>query len=204
VLAHIFEPFFTTKTVGMGTGLGLATVYAFATEAGGTLRVRSSPGTGATFTLLLPESAARAALPEVASPSLAAVEGTGAAGSVGTRVFVVEDNPIVRDNMVQILRRDGFQVTAAADGDEAMAMLASDLKFSVLCIDGVMPGASTREVIEKAEARLPNMRVLLCSGHLREELLRRGVAAGRYAFLPKPFSASELLTAVRNLTVGSG
>jgi CheY-like chemotaxis protein len=202
-LEHIFEPFFTTKPVGMGTGLGLATVYAFAKEAGGALRVESSVGAGSTFTLLLPEAADRASATVAPGPSPAA-EGMLAALGGRTRILVVEDNPIVRENMVQILRREGHEVSEAADGDRAMAMLAEKIDFSVLCIDGVMPGASTHDVIEKAESQCPSLRVLLCSGHLREELLRRGVAAGRYAFLPKPFSAQDLVSAVRGLAVSSG
>jgi CheY-like chemotaxis protein len=106
--------------------------------------------------------------------------------------------------MVRVLRSYGFDVTEACDGDHAMALLAEDLQFSVLCIDGVMPGVSTRQVIERAESKRPSVRVLLCSGYLREDLLRRGVAAGRYSFLPKPFSARDLVSAVRSLAAASG
>jgi signal transduction histidine kinase/CheY-like chemotaxis protein len=194
-LDHIFEPFFTTKALGEGTGLGLATVYAFAKEARGSLRATSTPGQGATFTLLLPTSSEQTAMAELSSPISPAPE----SAPPGTRVFVVEDNATVRENMVAALRRDGFVVTEAADGDCAMALLEGRLEFSVLCIDGVMPGASTRTIIERTESRLPAARVLLCSGYLPEDLLRRGVAAGRYAFLPKPFSANDLVSVVRRL-----
>ena len=194
-LEHIFEPFFTTKSVGEGTGLGLATVYAFAKASGGTLRAMSTLGAGATFTMLLPTSPRAAAATEPTAHASPAPEGA----ATGTKVFVVEDNPMVRENMVSVLRRDGIEVTEAADGDQAMVMLAGRPEFSVLCIDGVMPGASTRTVIERAESQLPAVRVLLCSGYLQEDLLRRGVAAGRYAFLPKPFSANDLVSAVRRL-----
>jgi signal transduction histidine kinase/CheY-like chemotaxis protein len=197
---HIFEPFFTTKSVATGSGLGLATVYAFARESGGMLRVESSPGAGTTFTLFLLEAREAAAATGPARPASPAPEDFPA----GTRVLVVEDNPIVRENMVTILRRDRCEVTEAGDGDQAKALIAAGTEFSVLCIDGVMPGASTREVIADAERRLPNVRVLLCSGYLREELLRRGVATGRYSFLPKPFSARELVSAVRGLVASSG
>jgi signal transduction histidine kinase len=56
-LEHIFEPFFTTKSAGAGSGLGLATVHAFAKACGGNLTVGSTVGVGTTFTMLLPESA---------------------------------------------------------------------------------------------------------------------------------------------------
>lgn len=56
VLARAFEPFFTTKGVGKGTGLGLAQIYGFAKEAGGDLRLTSTPGVGTTLTLYLPQA----------------------------------------------------------------------------------------------------------------------------------------------------
>jgi|GEM_PF-3897045 len=201
-IEHVFEPFFTTKAVGTGAGLGLATVYAFAKESGGILRVESTPGAGATFTLLLPESASDATVTTATPTESGDAVAVPASHRVGVSVLVVEDNPTVRDNMVKVLRRDGFQVTEAADGDQAVRLIAERLEFSVLCIDGVMPGASTREVIERAERQCSSLKVLLCSGYLQEELLRRGVATGRYAFLPKPFSAQELVAAVHGLASG--
>ncbi len=195
-LEHIFEPFFTTKSIGRGTGLGLATVYAFATSAGGSLRVESAVGVGTTFTLLLQVSAS----PVVGSEAALGDSSSSAkALPKDTRVLVVEDDPEVRGNMVRTLAREGFQVTEAADGDEALTLIAEQAGFSLLCIDGVMPGIATREVIERARQRWPSMRVLLCSGYVHEDLLRRGVAAGHYAFLQKPFSPQDLLSLVRGL-----
>jgi signal transduction histidine kinase len=192
-LEHIFEPFFTTKPAGAGSGLGLATVHAFAKDSGGNLTVDSTVGVGTTFTMLLPESADSGVQPEVAmSPS--------PAGEIPAeaRVLVVEDNPEVRSRMVRILSRGGFRVTEAANGDQAAALI--DEEFSLLCIDGVMPGLPARAVIAQFEKRWPGTRILLCSGYLQEDLLRRGVAAGHYAFLQKPFTSDELLATARGLT----
>jgi two-component system cell cycle sensor histidine kinase/response regulator CckA len=203
-IEHIFDPFFTTKSAGKGTGLGLATVYAFAKDAGGGMRVESTVGKGSTFSLILPESVELAATALFSNPGSPSSEHLPPGSNPGPRVLVVEDNPVVRENMVRILRRDGCEVEEAPDGDRALEILESGTAFSVLCIDGVMPGASTRTVIQKTEHRLPSARVLLCSGYLREELLRRGVAAGRYTFLPKPFSAQDLVSAVRRLSASAG
>ncbi len=199
-LDRIFEPFFTTKSVGAGSGLGLATVHAFAKECGGNLTVESTVGAGTTFTMLLPESADDGARPPITlspSPVLGEV-------SADTNVLVVEDNPDVRGSMVRILSHSGFQVTQAANGDEAVAAMAERDKLSLLCIDGVMPGRPARDVIDQAEKRWPGMPILLCSGYLPEDLLRRGVAAGRYAFLQKPFTSDELLASARSLVRVSG
>jgi signal transduction histidine kinase/CheY-like chemotaxis protein len=194
-MAHIFDPFFTTKSPGMGTGLGLATVYAFAKESQGDVRVNSTVGAGATFQLILPE--------DVHPPSAIAGARADATTSAIVRehstVLVVEDRDDVRASMVTILRRGGFEVSEAADGDKALAVLATRNDFVLMLIDGVMPGAATGAVIERAEELAPSMRILLCSGYLQEDLLRRNVAAGSYAFLQKPFTASELLASVREL-----
>jgi DNA-binding response OmpR family regulator len=65
-----------------------------------------------------------------------------------------------------------------------------------MCIDGVMPGLSTAETIERARAIAPHMRVIVCSGHVHEELLRRGIETGRYEFLAKPFTPQQLVARV--------
>jgi signal transduction histidine kinase len=193
-LDHIFEPFFTTKSAGAGSGLGLATVHAFAKDSGGNLTVDSTVGVGTTFTMLFPESADGGFQPEAAILPLLA----SGAVPAEARVLVVEDNPEVRDSMVRILSRGGFRVSQAANGDQAAAFI--DEEFSLLCIDGVMPGLPARAVIAQIEQRWPGTRILLCSGYLQEDLLRRGVAAGRYAFLQKPFTSDELLATARGLT----
>jgi signal transduction histidine kinase len=190
---RIFEPFFTTKEVGRGTGLGLATVEAFARQAGGEVLVASNPGRGTTFTLCLPAKSESDVAP---APAPVARPQTSAAGQ---RLLVVEDRADVRDNMVRILSHGGFVVSQAEDGDRAMAMLRHPNAFDLMCIDGVMPGTSTAKVIDRARELCPGLRVLLCSGHVEEELLRRGIEAGRYAYLQKPFSAEQLLTSVREL-----
>ena len=65
-----------------------------------------------------------------------------------------------------------------------------------MCVDGIMPGMSTAALIERARALSPSLAVLVCSGYVQEELLRRGITTGRYAFLAKPFTAEELLASV--------
>ena len=192
-LARIFDPFFTTKGERGGTGLGLATVQAFATDAGGHVEVSSAVGGGTTFTLWLPEQSSQAT---PAPPS----------GDVSTqlpprtahraRVLVVEDRADVRANIVRTLTTHGFEVDQAADGGAAIALIEQRRDYSAMCIDGVMPGMSTADVLTRAAELAPAMAVLVCSGYVREDLLRRGVEAGRYAFLAKPFTAEQLLASV--------
>jgi signal transduction histidine kinase/ActR/RegA family two-component response regulator len=188
---QIFDPFFTTKSDRGGTGLGLATVYAFAKDVGGGIDVASSPGQGTTFTLLLPEHGGRA------PTEAAGAETSGATLPTALRrILVVEDRDDVRTTLVRALVSRGFVVDEARDGDGAIALVSGGHDYGVMCIDGVMPGLRTADVIERATQLAPTMGVLLCSGYVREELLRRGVQAGRYAFLAKPFTAEQLIAAV--------
>jgi len=191
---RIFEPFFTTKDSGVGSGLGLATVYAFVKEAGGDVSVSSEPGQGTCFTLYLPatsEDETRAVAP---TPSE-----RRAHRALPKRILVVEDRADVLSSMVNVLSSHGFDVAAAPDGDKAVELLAATSPFALMCIDGVMPGTPTASVVEFAQRRHPSMRILLCSGHVRDDLLRRGITVGQIAFLAKPFKAEALLTSVRSL-----
>ena len=192
-LERIFDPFFTTKAERGGTGLGLATVYAFAKDGGGHVEVTSAPQRGTTVMLLLPQHVGAA--PDTPTPALDETARRPAPGG-HNRILVVEDRDDVRSNVVRMLVTRGFEVDQAADGDAALALLARGRDYSVMCIDGVMPGLRTADIIERASELAPAMGVLVCSGYVREDLLRRGVQAGRYAFLAKPFTADQLLASV--------
>jgi two-component system cell cycle sensor histidine kinase/response regulator CckA len=112
---------------------------------------------------------------------------------------VVEDRADVRKNLVRTLGAHGFVVDEAADGDAALDLLSRTGGYTLMCIDGVMPGRATADVIARAGTLAPAMGVLVCSGYVREELVRRGVQAGRYAFLAKPFTAEQLLASVESV-----
>ena len=120
-LECIFDPFFTTKGDRGGTGLGLATVYAFAKDSGGTVTVTSTAEQGTTFTLWLPENI-RDSEPEPAPPPPAAVlRPHPLQGSV----LVVEDREDVRATMMRILSQAGLDVREASDGDGALRILST-------------------------------------------------------------------------------
>ncbi|MGH3225184.1 MAG: response regulator, partial [Streptosporangiaceae bacterium] len=112
VVVRIFEPFFTTKPQGHGTGLGLATVHGIVAAAGGGLSVQSELGVGTTIRAFFP-AADQAAVATATPP--AAVD----AGSRGETLLVVEDEPVVLQLVVRMLRRNGYSVIAAATGTQA-------------------------------------------------------------------------------------
>ncbi len=190
--AHIFEPFFTTKGE-RGNGLGLATSYALVQQNGGFIRVQSELGQGTTIELYFPEQTGASSEVLAQLPSLPAPLGLG--------VMVAEDDDKVRASLVHALGSAGFRVYESADAASAMQLLEEvGREVDVLCTDGIMPGGGTRELIDRYLARRPQGKVILCSGYVKEELLRRQIDAGSLAYLAKPFLPAELIERIRVLT----
>ena len=193
VLAHAFDPFFTTKDVGKGTGLGLATVYGIAVQAGGAVRAESRPGEGSRFTVLLP----RIAPPAAVAPAVPAAVPSAAGGE---RVLLVEDEPAVRGLAERVLRRHGYEVASAANGREALRLLAEDSRpYHLVVTDVVMPEVGGPELVEQALRLQPHLHVLYMSGYARESFARTGVLSGSVNFLEKPFTPEQLARRVREL-----
>jgi PAS domain S-box-containing protein len=192
--ARIFEPFFTTKPAGLGTGLGLSTVYGIVQQAGGTLRCISSPGAGTTFQIQFP----------FAAPG-AAADGHDPAGGEDARpgsetILLVEDDAALRKLAVRILEKAGYAVLAASEGAAALQAAAAHKGFiDLLVTDMVMPGMSGRALADALKARRPRMRVLLMSGYSDDERLRPDTLAGETRFLQKPFTVEGLAAAVREV-----
>ncbi len=189
VLEHVFEPFFTTKDPGVGTGLGLATVFGIVKQSGGFVTVRSAPGEGTTFQVLLPATTpVEAAPPREPSPARGGTE----------TVLVVEDEPKVREIIVRVLRSAGYRILEAASGAEAVDRERLEpAPIHLLLTDVVMPGLGGREAAERILANRPRTRVLYVSGYTRDAINRRGVLDAGVSFLAKPFKPDELLQRVR-------
>ena len=182
VLEHIFEPFYTTKDVGLGTGLGLATVHGIVTQSGGRVEVSSDPGLGSTFTVLLPAAEGAPREPERAEPP--------AIGGHET-LLLCEDEDGVRKLLELVLTGAGYTVLSAAGPEQALALAASH-ELDALVTDIVMPGMSGLQLAD----RLAPLRVLFISGYSSEAA--GGLPAGS-AFLEKPFDHGALLAEVRAL-----
>jgi two-component system, cell cycle sensor histidine kinase and response regulator CckA len=191
ILHRVFEPFFSTKPQGEGTGLGLATVHGVITQAGGNVRIYSEPGMGTTLTAYLPVTAARTA----ATPALAAPQAGG-----GQIVLVVEDEPVMREVTRRILADNGYQVTAAASGPEALAALTDRLDhIDVLLTDIVMPQMQGNELAAKVLALHPGTRVVFMSGYTKGLLSAQGVLEPGHHLIEKPFSEPTLLSTMHEV-----
>ena len=184
---HVFEPFFTTKGVGKGTGLGLATVFGIVTQAGGQIAVASELGRGTSFSIYLP----RMAGPVVAEmPVLEKRPVTRAAGTV----LVVEDQEDVRMLTCMILRDAGYQVLAAAGGEEALAIARHhEGAIRLMLTDVIMPGMNGKELAARMAPIRPATRVIFMSGYTDRVALE-----DRAVLLEKPFTAQKLLSEVRD------
>jgi two-component system, cell cycle sensor histidine kinase and response regulator CckA len=188
---RIFEPFFTTKPPGQGTGLGLAMVYSIVEQSGGQLRLETKVGAGSSFTVYLPAApppAAAAAAPEEPQP----------ARTAAGRILVAEDDASVRAFVCRVLRHSGYEVLAAASGDEALRLFEEQQgRIDVLLTDVVMPGMSgtmlAREVLSRAAG---SVRVVLMSGYADEVLHGAEGIVLETPLLSKPFSARTLLDAL--------
>jgi len=160
----------------------------------GALRVRSTPGEGSTFRLLLPPLADAGAAPPTAPVP------AGRPGLHGD-VLVVEDEETVRAVASAMLRLLGLRVEAAADGEAAVARFAAEPgRFRLVLLDLLMPGLTGEQTLVRLRAIRPDLRALLMSGYSEGDVLGRvGGPAGRTAFLAKPFTREALERKLREL-----
>jgi signal transduction histidine kinase/ActR/RegA family two-component response regulator len=191
--AQIFEPFFTTKAEGKGTGLGLAMVYGIVRQSGGRIEVASEVGSGTTFTLYFPSTQALLPATEPPAPQDGARRGAAT-------VLVAEDQPEVRDLAAAALRRAGYQVCEATDGDEAFARFSERAgAISLLLTDVVMPGMNGRELADRLRTVNPDLLVIFMSGYTHEILDWQELAGPDAAFVAKPFTPAEIVRHVDRL-----
>jgi PAS domain S-box-containing protein len=190
-MERAFEPFFSTKPKGRGTGLGLATVYGITTQARGRIDVYSEPGLGTTISVLLPATD-EAAVPEEATPL-----GHDVAGA-GETILLVEDEDRLREMTRRILAGNGYLVTVADSGADAVAKAADpDLPIDLLLTDVVMPGMLGAEVAAQVNDIRPAVPVLLMSGYAQPILDAHGMTPHGFDLVEKPFTAAILLSRVR-------
>jgi two-component system, cell cycle sensor histidine kinase and response regulator CckA len=195
LLTRIYEPFFTTKEQGKGTGLGLSTVLGIVRQSGGDISVYSEVGKGTAFKIFFPifsgHSVAAAESPEKQV----------ATGNTGT-ILVVEDEQLLREVAIKVLRRAGYEVLESNDGNEALQMLAKRTEnVDLIMTDLVMPGMSGPELIQKiyssGMACAKSAKVIFMSGYSAHQDLEAAMADGRASFLQKPFTTKSLLQKVK-------
>ncbi len=191
VRSRVFEPFFTTKDIGKGSGLGLAQVYGFATQSGGTVRINSEVGRGTSIEMYLPKSQSP---PSREHRLINLNRARPPRNSVG-RILLVEDDDEVAALVNEMLKQLGYEVTRAATGAAALGALADgravDLIFSDVMMPGGMSGVELAREIKRRRADIP---ILLTSGY--SEAAAREAGAAGVQILPKPYRIEDLAAAL--------
>jgi len=185
--AHIFEPFFTTKDKGLGTGLGLSTVYGIVKQSEGHIWVYSEPGQGTTFKIYLPQTQA-----EVRSDSPRSLAPRQQSGN-GQQILLVEDEDSLRNLIAKAMTDLGYRVHTAANGGEALLLVEEKtLRPDLIITDVIMPNMSGSVLVERLKRSQPGLRVLYMSGYTENAIVHHGVLDKGIPFIQKPFNIREL------------
>jgi PAS domain S-box-containing protein len=192
VQSRIFDPFFTTKLEGRG--LGLSAVQRIIMSHRGSIDVTSTPGVGTTFQILLPCSETSGTL---ISPSDESTFGISQQQNVA--ILIVEDEETLRVSVSQMLRKRGFTVLEAPDGDVAVNLIRTQgADIGVLLLDLTLPGKSSLEVLEQLRQTQPDAKVILTSAFEWQNVDGRLRGLRHDTFIRKPYHVDELITLVRN------
>jgi PAS domain S-box-containing protein len=192
VQKKIFEPFFTTKGVGKGTGLGLSTVYGIVSGHGGHICCRSQEGQGTEFAIYLPVA-------EEAAVNAGSVEQDDSKGLRGSgTILVVDDEDAVRDIAEKMLNRFGYQVLAAASGEQALETYRERRnEVDLVLMDLGMPGMGGKACLEEIRRLDPDAKVLIASGYIQYEATDEWESLGAAGMVPKPYGRADILKAIK-------
>lgn len=192
-LERAFEPFFTTKGSGRGSGLGLSMVFGFVKQSGGHAKIYSEPGEGTTVKLYLPRS--------FSSTDAMVRTGKITAQATGSEhVLVVEDDDLVRQNVLHQLADLGYRVTGAENGAKALDILKSHESIDLLFTDVVMPGGINGRQLAEAAAQLrPGLKILFTSGYTENAIVHQGRLDRGVQLLSKPYRREELAAKIRKV-----
>jgi CheY-like chemotaxis protein len=193
-VARAFEPFFTTKPIGQGTGLGLSMIYGFTRQSEGYTRIYSEVGHGSTVKLYLPRYRGEED-PEELHSALKSTPGSDA----GEVVLVVEDEPVVRGLIVEVLSELGYRAIEANDGPKGLEILQSKRRIDLLVTDIGLPGLNGRQIAEAARIVRPDLKVLFMTGYAENAALASGFLEPGMAMITKPFAMDILANRIREI-----
>ncbi len=205
LLPEIFDPYFSTKetAVRKGMGLGLAVAYSIVEKHAGHIDVASKAGKGTTVTVYLPASET-AAIPESDASCKAAPDQQQSAG----RILIMEDEELLRNLSVQMLKREGHAVASAAGGEETVTLyrkaFASGAPFDVVILDLTNPvGMGAIEAMQNLKEIDPHVKAILATGFSSEPVVNHYQEHGFCGVLLKPYTREELVNVI-NTVLASG
>ncbi|WP_462384135.1 hybrid sensor histidine kinase/response regulator [Pseudomonas sp. Marseille-QA0892] len=191
VLEKVFEPFYTTKPIGQGTGLGLSMVYGYMKQAKGAVRIVSEPGKGTSVQLYMPRDKGD-------KPALAEERDGEAPLGTGEIVLVVEDEPVVRSLIVEVLAELGYRTLEAADAHEAIPVLESGQVIDLMISDVGLPGMNGRQLADLAQSKRAGLKVLLATGYAEGSNVSDYLAPNM-EIITKPFAIEALANKIKEM-----
>ncbi|WP_298270497.1 response regulator, partial [uncultured Bradyrhizobium sp.] len=205
--------FFSTKEVGKGTGLGLSTVYGIVKQTGGFVYVDSVPGGGTTFRIYLPRHRQEQEVaPEAHAGNSAAKDAAAAVEAAKPKpdltgqgtILLVEDEDGLRSLNARGLRSRGYSVIEAANGVEALeAFEENNGKVDLVVSDVVMPEMDGPTLLKEMRSRNAELKIIFVSGYAEDAFEKSLPENQQFAFLPKPFTLTQLVAAVKETMTGN-
>ena len=196
VAARAFDPFFTTKPIGQGTGLGLSMIYGFARQSNGHVTIDSKIGQGTSVKLYLPRHRG-----DGAAAPISAVKATEYAGT-GETVLVVEDEPVVRGVILEMLAEQGYRMLEAVDGPSGLRILRNEARIDLLVTDVGLPGMNGRQLADQARETRPGLKILFITGYAESVAISEGFLQPGMEMITKPFELDNLSQRVRAMISG--
>ncbi|HEX2942618.1 MAG TPA: response regulator [Rhodopila sp.] len=191
VVARAFDPFFTTKPLGQGTGLGLSMIYGFAQQSGGKVEIHSQLGQGTLVQIHLPQYGGATEEERQPEPALAP------RAKVAKTVLVVDDEPMVRMLITEVLTEMGHTVLEAEDGPSGLKILESTVRIDLLVSDVGLPGGMNgRQMADAARTTRPRLKVLFITGYAENAALGNGRLEPGMHVLTKPFTMNVLASRI--------
>jgi PAS domain S-box-containing protein len=197
VISRVFEPFYTTKPLGQGTGLGLSMVYGFVRQSKGQIEISSDVGNGTTISIYLPRYQGAT---EAEQTSASAIHLEHEADD--RTILVIDDEPIVRMMIIDMLEDAGYRTLEAADGPEGFEILRSSTHIDLLVTDVGLPGGMNgRQVADAARVTRPDLKVLFITGYAESSVMGDAQLGRDTQVIAKPFEVSSLIAKVKSLLV---
>jgi len=191
VAARAFDPFFTTKPIGQGTGLGLSMIYGFARQSNGHVTIDSKIGQGTTVRLYLPRHRGDI------DASQASAARTAEHAATGETVLVIEDEPVVRGVVLEMLAEQGYRTLEAVDGPSGLKILRSDQRVDLLVTDVGLPGMNGRQVADQARESRSDLKILFITGYAESVAMADGFLQPGMEMITKPFDLDHLAQRIR-------
>lgn len=179
----IFEPFFTTKEIGKGTGLGLPAVYGIAREHKAALTVESDIGCGCAFCIYFPVEVYQAPM----------IVKQAELKKLKAKILIVDDEPMLRELLGEILELAGAEVIRAVNGQQAIEFYKANKDIDLVMLDVIMPEMSGKEVYEALLQLNPALKVVFMSGYTKDQEVSGLVTEAGAIFIDKPYKAAEVL-----------